>query len=229
MRILSDILGYCFRGSGKHFAIWVVIMLIAVKFAVFVPFGFIVYFLVHGYLAAVWFQLIRSSATGAEEAPMFPESSNIFEDLLWPLIQLLFAIFICFLPAILYAALASDGPDPTIETLLIIGGLIYFPMAVLAMVVLGRVSAIGPHIVVPAILRTGGLYVITLLLLGLLVVVKLFVEEWLLSLAVETSGLRGALLAWIFIEPILFVYLYMASARALGVLYREREEELAWL
>lgn len=229
MRILSDILGYCFRGGGKHFAIWVAIMLIPVKFALFVPFGFIVYFLVHGYLAAVWFQLIRSSATGAEEAPMFPESTDIFADLLWPLIQLLFATLICFLPAILYSALASDGPDSTIEALLIMGGLIYFPMAVLAMVVLGRVSAIGPHIVVPAILRTGGLYVLTLLLLGLLVVVKLFAEGWLLVLAVETSGLRGALLAWIFIEPILFVYLYMASARALGVLYREREEELAWL
>ena len=35
---------------------------------------------------------------------------------------------------------------------------IYFPMAMMAVVVLGYFGALGPHIVIPAIIRAGGLY-----------------------------------------------------------------------
>jgi hypothetical protein len=133
---------------------------------------------------------------------------------------------------VLVVGLASFGPligymiwtgderfNPMIGYGLVGFGVIYFPMAMLAVVVLGYTGALSPHIVVPAIFRGGWLYWVGVLMLCLLYVAGLIIE----------AALSGSLIIGTLVMSLVGSYTLMTNARILGVIYRERQEELGWL
>jgi hypothetical protein len=92
-------------------------------------------------------------------------------------------------------------------------------MAMLAVVVLGYTGAHSPHIVIPAIFRGGGLYWLGVFLLCLLYVADTIIEN-----AMSGSFIIGPVVMFLVSS-----YTMMTNARILGVVYRERQEELGWV
>lgn len=221
MNVLKDIITYAWRGSGKYVLLTCVVLSVITKLAEIAPiFGWIAVWLLCGYLCAIYFQMIQSSAVGGKEAPEFPDTSNIFEDIIWPMLQILVVGLVSFGPLIAYAIWAGeDHAHPVIGFALLGFGIVYFPMAMLAVVVLGYTGALSPHIVFPAIFRGGWLYWVGVLMLCLLYFVKGVIGD-----ALEGSFIVGPL-----VMSVVSTYVMMTNARLLGVVYRERQEDFGWL
>jgi hypothetical protein len=221
MNILKDIITYAWRGSGKYVLLTCVVLSIITKLAGIAPiFGWIAVWLLSGYLCAIYFQMIQSSAVGGREAPEFPDTSNIFEDIIWPQLQIFVVGLVSFGPVLGYSIWADKEPIHQLIGFALLGlGIVYFPMAMLAVVVLGYTGALSPHIVFPAIFRGGWLYWI-----GVLMLCLLYFMESIISKALAGSFIVGPLLM-----SIVSIYIMMTNARLLGVVYRERQEELGWL
>ena len=221
MKILQDILTYAYRGSGKYVLIVCVALSVVTELASIAPLvGPVAAILLSAYFCAIYFQLIQSSATGGKEAPEFPDTANFFEDIIWPMLQVLVVGLASFGPLIGYMIWAGDERfNPMIGYGLVGFGVIYFPMAMLAVVVLGYTGALSPHIVVPAIFRGGWLYWVGVLMLCLLYIAGLIIE----------AALSGSLIIGTLVMSLVGSYTLMTNARILGVIYRERQEELGWL
>jgi hypothetical protein len=157
---------------------------------------------------------------GGKEAPEFPDTSNIFEDIIWPQLQIFVIGLVSFGPVIAYSIWAGDDHNTPLISFALIGlGVVYFPMAMLAVVVLVYTGALSPHIVFPAIFRGGWLYWV-----GVLMLCLLYFMESIISKALAGSFIVGPL-----VMSIVSIYIMMTNARLLGVVYRERQEEFGWL
>lgn len=218
MSLLTDIFTYAFRGSGKYILVTCAVLSLVTDIVSFVPIlGLIAVVLLAGYFCALYFEVIETTATGSEEAPGFPDLSNVVSDILWPFLKTVAVAFLSFSPLIAYQV--ANGGSPQITLLLLGQGLVYFPMAMLASVVLGTLTAVSPHIVIPSIFRAGGLYWLAVFMLLLLYMGRAFAGDLL--------G-RIPILGWV-IAALIGAYVLLTNGRMLGVLYRERQEELNWL
>lgn len=221
MNLLKDILTYAYRGSGKYILILCVALFVVAELAAIAPLvGPIATLLLSAYFCATYFQMIQSSATGGKEAPEFPDTTHFFEDIIWPMLQVYIVGAVAFGPLCGYVLWAGDSEySPAIGYGLAAVGVIYFPMAMLAVVVLGYTGALSPHIVVPAIFRGGWLYWVGVVLLCLLYLAGSIIE-YAMSGSVVIGGLVMSLVG---------AYILMTHARILGVVYRERQDALGWL
>lgn len=221
MKLLFDIFTYAYRGNGKYMLatctfLWLLTYVSRVALLV----GVMATLILFGYLCAVYFQLIQSTAAGRDEAPPFLDTSNFMEDIVWPLLQVFVVAVASFLPSIWYSlATDEEAANPVVEYTLLGLGVLYFPMAMLAVVVLGRTAAVSPHIVIPAIVRSGWLYWVAVLLLGLLYFTSGMIEEI----------LGDRFMVILLLAPILGAYTLMTNARILGIIYRERQHKLGWI
>lgn len=221
MQILRDSLSYPIRGSGKYLLLTAAILSVAADVVSFAPMiGLIARLLIFGYLSTVYFQIIQSTATGSREAPMFPETANLYEDIISPAMQVIVVFVTALLPSLIAAIWLKDA---THGGVLVTGlhwlGLAYAPMAMLAVCVLGFLGAMSPHIVLPAICRCGWIYAVVV---GALLL--LYLAEGLIS---ESLG------QWIILcSPVMAVvgsYVMMANGRMLGLMFREKREDLNWI
>jgi hypothetical protein len=221
MNLLKDILTYAYRGSGKYVLGVCVVLSVVAKLAGFAPLlGAIAGFLLAAYFCAIYFQMIQSSATGGKEAPEFPDTANLFEDIIWPMLQISVVALVSFAPLLGYSIWAGEAGFSALIGFGLFGlGVVYFPMAMLAVVVLGYTGALSPHIVVPAIFRGGWLYWSGVLMLCLLYVAG----------AVLGQFFSGSFIVGPLVMSLVSSYTLMTNARILGVVYRERQEELGWL
>lgn len=221
MHLLKDIFTYAYRGSGKYVLAVCIGLSVIASLVSFAPFlGAIASLLIGAYFCAVFFQLIRSTAIGGKEAPEFPETSNLFDDIILPMLQVFAVAAVSFGPALLYVMLAPVSDSKEMIYLGLVGaGVIYFPMAMLSVVVLGYLGALSPHIVLPAILRAGWLYWLAVILL-----VLVYIAEVMLGKLLAGEIILGPL-----VMAVVTSYTLMTNARTLGVIYRERQEELNWL
>jgi len=222
MNTCLDISTYAFRGNGKYVLIigaGISILADIVSFAGGL-YSLISLILLAGYICAVFFDIINSTATGNDEAPDFPEVSNVIEDVFEPLVHMLAASLVSFGPWLAYWHFTDDAAINSSILYGLLGfGVIYFPMAMLAVVILGRLGGMSPHIVIPAIFRGGWLYWFAVLLICLLYFAEL-----------KASAIYGdQLILGTFIAAILGMFTIMTSGRILGIVYRDREEELDWL
>ena len=221
MNILIDILTFAWRGSGKYVLITCVVLSVIADLAGLAPlFGAIATLLLSGYFCAIYYQLIQSTATGGKEAPEFPDTSNIFEDIIWPMLQILVVAVVSFAPFVGYVIWAGDeSANPIIAYGLLGLGVMYFPMAILAVVILGYTGALSPHIVFPAIFSGGWIYWVGVILLLALYFIGAVIEDI----------FSGQIIIGHLIMAVVGSYTLMTNARILGVVYRERQEELGWL
>ncbi|MFP6858037.1 MAG: hypothetical protein VCA73_12230 [Roseibacillus sp.] len=221
MNISQDVLTYAFRGGGKYILLIGAIISIVADLASWAPIlGLLAVIFLAGYMCAVYFEIIQSTATGSAEAPNFPETSNIMEDLLSPMIQVIAVLFVSFGPWLLFAVFADvENYQPLVFFGLLGWGIVYFPMAMLAVVTLGTLGAMSPHIVLPAIFRGGLLYWLAVFVLFLLYMAESMIGEF----------LAGKIIVGPVLLAFVGMYTMMTNGRLLGIVYRERKEQLGWI
>ncbi len=221
MNIFTDIFTFAWRGSGKYLLITCVVLSVIADLASLAPLiGLVAVILLSGYFCAIYYQLIQSSAVGGKEAPDFPDTSNLFEDIIWPMLQIIVVALVSFGPFIGYMIWADeDTVSAMIALALLILGVVYFPMAMLAVVILGYTGAVSPHIVLPSIFRGGWIYWIGVIMLVALYFIGSFIQDI----------FSGRIIIGHLIMAVVSSYTMITNARILGVVYREREEELCWI
>ena len=221
MNVVLDIVTYALRGSGKYILLFGAVLSVVRDLVSFAPLiGWIAALFLVGYFCAIYFEIIQTTATGGREAPAFPETSNIFSDLFWPMMQVIVVLLASFAPWLAYSILVDeDALNPLVVFGLLGLGVVYFPMAMLAVVVLGYMGAMSPHIVLPAIFRGGLLYWLSVFLLCLLYMAEVFIA----------ALLSGHFIIGSLIMAAVGMYTLMTNGRILGIVYREREEELGWI
>ena len=103
---------------------------------------------------------------------------------------------------------------------LLVGGLCYFPMGVLAVVIYDNVAALNPFLVITSILRTLGSYARLCVVLG-----ALAGTVFLLETTLHASG--GARLAQA-VASFSSTYAAIVAMRCIGWFYRCNKDRLAW-
>jgi len=218
MNLITEPFVYPFRGNGVSMlitgAVLIVISMVAGLGGIF---GLLASLFFAGYFCATYFSIVETTAVGQEEAPMFPDVSNVMEDLIGPFLKILGVILVSFLPAIAYGV--ATGRMDGIYEMLLLFGIGYLPMAILAVIVLGNMSVASPFTVIPSIIKAGGSYWIVVLLLVVVYGLERLLEETLSQFFIVGPLIMG----------LVGMYVLMVSARALGVLYRNKAEKLEWM
>lgn len=219
MNLIRDIFTYPFRGSGKSILFFGTALFVGGELMAFAPIlGLIANFILFAYFCSVYLQIIESTATGGAEAPEFPDSADLVGDLFVPMLRVVAVIVACYAPALIYLLLA-DEPGTGVFLAWLGLGAVYFPMSMLAVGVLGYLGAMSPHIVLPAIFRSGGLYWLAVFLLAFL-----YLGQWFILGMLSGLWIVGSLVA-----SLLAMYLLMTNGRTLGIVYRERREAMGWI
>jgi hypothetical protein len=182
--------------------------------------GVVVAIFATGILTAYMFRVIGASADGRDELPDWPEFHNVVDDVLMPIARVIALWVVSFGPAVLL--LIHAGPVPAIAAA--VAGLVYFPMGLLAIAMRNTVVAASPHVVVPAIGRVAGDYLVTIFLFGLVVVIGFLAQGALGSLG---GGLLVGLLVGL-VAKAASLYLLFVQMRLLGLLYFRRRRDLGW-
>lgn len=180
-----------------------------------------------GYLTAFLRRVINSTAAGDEEMPEWPEIEDFSSDILSPFLQLIGTVLFCFAPMIgltIYAATQADSDSAwlgwaTMGSMFF--GCVYFPMAFTAVAMCDTVVAVNPLVVIPSILKVFREYVLMVIVLAVILVVRWLLQRYL------TSILPVPLLPTI-ITSLIGLYLLVVEMRILGLLYRNKKDELAW-
>ncbi len=213
---LPSAFAYPFQGSG------IVLILVGTVcfstlefFSSFSIFGIIGYVFLGGYLCASMMKIINSSADGKKELPDWPELSDFWDDIVVPLFQVTWTGIFCFSPAVIYGIFVHFD----IVFWLLLGlGILYFPMALIAVSLTNSVLSINPVLVVPSIIKVPIDYLVACMLLGLLAVLENF-GQFLVSI-IPLLGIA--------LKNLLGLYCLVVEAHVLGLIYHANQEKLGW-
>jgi len=171
-----------------------------------------------GYLSAYMVQIVRASADGRSSPPDWPEMGH-WGHLLVPLFFVAITWAVSFSPVLLYVMMSGLESRGIGFWVLIALGIVYFPMAFLALVMTNLLRAITPIFVVPSILRVWRDYLVACVLMALVYffsyVARAFVGD--------AMPIIGALMS-----NALGVYFMLLEMRIIGILFLAHEEELNW-
>lgn len=184
-------------------------------------FGLLASVLWFGFLCATFFHLIVLSTSDKAGDAEFPDLTNLGEDIIVPAVRVIAVGIVALLPGILFAIFAPEilfNRDEVAQALAIFA-IIYFPMALLAVAVLNNLLACNPVLVLTSIFRTALFYALCVIL----IIFVYYLYRWTIRQDIGNFWLRWAILSTV------SFYTLMATARALGLLYREREDELDWV
>jgi len=220
---MPDAFVYPFHGNG----IWIlasaalVLSLLGLVQLFFGLLGLLAGVAVAAGIGMLLINIIRTTAYDSEKPMEWPDISKS-ENMVETLVQLVGSFLLVFLPAIACSFLAHDSGWHWLGLGLWALGVVYYPMALPAVVIFDSVSAVNPLLVLPSIVRTFRQY---LLVVGLLAVI------WLLNAGV--SALSKAL-PWGFkmvsrpVVEFYSLYSLAVSARLLGLLYQSNKNRLIW-
>lgn len=213
---------YPFRGNGKGVLLGGMVFFLCIHILRIVPLvGVIVGLMGTGYLCAFAMHIVRSSAGGEDDPPDWPECTNWEEDLLAPVLQLVGAAAVSFLPLAIYVfsgAGRGDWHTDAIAWTLLTVGCLYLPMALLTVSLFGTFRVLNPVTALAAISRVPGDYGIATALLALAVVVSSAA-----SAAAAAVPFAGAI-----VKTFSGLYFIMVEMRLIGVLYHTNRERLNW-
>jgi hypothetical protein len=177
-----------------------------------------------GYLCAFLQKILVASSNGESRLPDWPDFTDWWNDIIRPLLLFTVAGVVSFGPALacLVWAEVAEEPAAQIAFFATLGlGLIYFPMAVLAVCISDGFMAVTPLTVIPSILRIPGPYIIACIVLLLICGVNLL-SEHVLEEMIPISFLKklpGTFLA---------LYFSIVEMHVLGVLYYHHRKKLGW-
>jgi hypothetical protein len=194
-------------------------------------FLYMVKLLVYGYVCNYLFNIVLHTASDDDRPPEFPDFSNWWEDILHPLLLVIGTTLYCFAPALLWFMIYLGycyyqgwipEPDEPLCAAGVLGfgflGLLYYPMALLAVAMFGSKTGLNPRVVVPSILRVPGPYLVVCALLAVVAGVQIIFR----------LVLPGQSLIALFAAQFLSLCGLMISMRLLGVLYRTHKQRLGW-
>ena len=220
---LMDALGYPVRGSGRILLVIGTVMAATLGFVSgFSVFGSIASLLGLCYFNAYYHSIVESTVSWQEDPPDWPDVSDLAGEILMPMIRTVGVFLLSFLPLIGCAVLARKmgveiWSSPFVW-LALVWGVLYFPMAIVDVIVCNELSRALPQHVIPKIRRAmpGYLLLAGLLLAG--VMLSGFAEVFLKRIPI-VGGLLSAAAG---------LYFAMAQARLAWIFYREQwaaEEE----
>jgi hypothetical protein len=172
-----------------------------------------------GYLFSFLQSIITTSAMGEDEMPGWPEYDG-WGGVLGPFFQLLVIFLVCQGPAFFYARFASD-PQEWLTTTLKIAGLLYWPMALLAVTMYDSLMALNPMLIVLSIFRVPLQYAATCLVLGLLFLGSHQASVWL------DENVRTPFVPTI-VGEFLGLYTMTVIMRVAGLLFYTTKHRLGW-
>jgi len=190
-----------------------------------------------GYLFAFMQSIIHAAAIGEEEMPSPPGMGNFWEDILLPCLQFGGLLLVCFGPALgvgWYMIGSGDSSFWPVLVAALIFGMLYFPMAFLAVAMLDSVMAANPVQIIPSIIRVPGEYLVTCFFLAIVfglpplgdkLIPLMFPQE----LATKDMGMLFGYLATEAFWGVFGLYLLVVGMRILGLLFFCKRDKLAWL
>ncbi|MDP0491317.1 MAG: hypothetical protein Q7Q71_09740 [Verrucomicrobiota bacterium JB023] len=219
--LLHDAVQYPFKGNGKYVLLWGALLGVATDLASLAgPLAFFALLVLSAYFCATFFEILVTSATGSSEEPGFPNLADIVDDIIYPYLKVVSCILVSFAPSFIYGwSVGSGDGSPVISLVLLLLGAVYLPMAILAVGILDSFTAMLPQTVLPAIPRAGGLYWVIVAILFAVTMVTNFVDAVLGDVFVIGSLVMAAV----------SMLGLMINGRLLGLLYREKADELDWI
>ena len=212
--MFAEAFSYPLRGSGRILLIIGAILSALLDFATKVPFiGFAAWILGGAYFVAYYFDIIVTTVSGRDEPPDFPEITDLYGDIIAPLIRSLGSLILAFLPFVVCTIMyRSEGGAPTALRWACLGfAAVYYPMAILNVAVSDEMAGALPHRVLPDIVRAMPKYLILVLLL-LLVMIFSELSVMLRARIPVVGGVVGAGFS---------LYCVMVQARMAGMFYQE--------
>jgi hypothetical protein len=107
-----------------------------------------------GYLIAYMQKILQSSGQGDKEMPTWPDLSDFFADIIQPIYLYFVTMVFCLGPAILGYLYGN----PLVGLLLLVLGLIYLPMALLAVGMSDDLTGLNPLFAISSMLKIPGDY-----------------------------------------------------------------------
>lgn len=216
--MISDAFAYPLRGSGRTLLIIGAVLSALLNLGASVPFlGLAAYVLGGAYFVAYYFDIIVTTVSGREDPPDFPDITDLYGDILAPLLRSLAALILAHLPLIALIIMHwGEGPVPPVyQWLCVAFAAFYFPMAILNVAVGDEAAGALPHRVLPDAIRAMPRYLILVLLLAVVYVVSRF------------AGIAGQKVPFVggLVTAAVSLYFVMVQARMAGVFYRQWLEE----
>jgi pSer/pThr/pTyr-binding forkhead associated (FHA) protein len=173
-----------------------------------------------GYLFAFLKSVVASSAYGENHMPQWPEFSDIGSDIIGPFLQFLGIFVLSFGPALAWLIFGPDSLKLPVTIGLVFFGLIYLPMAMVAVSLYDSLAGMHPLLITTSILRIGWHY---LVVIGFLILV----------LVLRFAALAMAERVSIPVIPFLLteflsLYFLVVIMRMLGLMYFANERRLGW-
>jgi hypothetical protein len=164
--------------------------------------------------------VVGESAGGREEPPDWTELKNFLDDIARPLLLAVGTVVVSFGPAVAFTAWRNWRAfgDPWFWALLV-GGMVYFPMGLLAVALHDSLDALKPWLIVPAIIRTAPSYILLVLIFYVLFSPSMLLATYM----TEAIPILGPLLACG-----MLLYLLMVDMRILGLFCRCAARRLGW-
>ncbi|HLP77600.1 MAG TPA: FHA domain-containing protein [Candidatus Paceibacterota bacterium] len=224
---------YPFKGTGLLVLIAATIVFAALSFMGRGIFGIILKMAVIGYFFSYMQNIIHATASEEQQMPELPE----FDGLFGAFFTLLGTIVMSFGLAIGLAIAKFFGDVEAIPMAAIMAavvfGCLYFPMAFLATAMKDTAVAANPLIVLPAIARVPGEYVLTVILMaGVFGVQKLgdIISSETTGTLFTTRSVSVVLMTMGFqmIWSVISLYLLTVNMRILGLLYVTKKEKFGW-
>lgn len=224
-KCLPEIFMYPIRGSGIPLlavgAVWSVLMEVATMFAGILVLFFLV--LTTGYLYAYMQKIILSTANGEDDLPTWPDLTEVWQDVIYPCLIFVWTFLVCFSPPFIYQTHCMiEGRDMNLGILfpLYAWGLLYFPMALLAVAMSNSFFAVNPFVVLPSITRLARQYLVVATLFFVMVAMRFLVAGFVGKLGIPIlSGLLSAFVA---------LYFLAVEMRMLGMMYYLNRRRLKW-
>lgn len=213
---LWDALTYPIRGNGRYLLITGAVMVALFNLASgAILIGGIASLFAAAYLNAYYFDIVETTVSGRDEAPDWPDASDILNDFLLPMLRMWFTLIISFSPLLLQLYFSDESSGWGVgDWILLLVGAVYFPMAILNIIISNEWAAALPHQVVPRIIKAMPGYLgLTALLLASVV------GAFLVNLALGRVPFVGGLLT-----AGAGLFFAMAQARLAGLFYRRHLE-----
>jgi hypothetical protein len=219
--MFKDAFTYPLRGSGKIMILIGSVFAVLLKIGSIAPLvGFMASVFAAGYFASFYFDVISATIAGQDTCPDWPSLSDFWDDIMIPFVRVVGAVILSFLPLII-CVFAIHHESPAFIPAIWAGiafGCLYFPMAILAIVLFGNLSGALPNIVIPALFRC---------MPGYLLVVGVLVLVFIISSVAEDFADRVFLVGW-FLSAAISLYFLMVQARLIGLLYIRHQERIGW-
>ena len=220
---LPKVFAYPFSGNGKFIIFGGIVFFLLTDILSLLPMvGLILKPVAMGYIIAYFFSVINTSAEGHESPPEWPAFTDFAESIIMPIIRIIFVWLVSYSFPVLYILLGwfvLGGISWPIVILLALFGSIYFPMAVLAVAMSGRMVSALPMVVIPAMLNAPVDYIICLVAYLVVIIMRAFANQ-LLALPIPFVGL--------IIQYFIMLYFLIVTGRLLGNFYNANQDKLGW-